>query len=93
MKFICTVCGWIYDEQKGESGCDIDPDTSFEDLPEGFECPECYANKGAFVRWMNDFSFLSIFFLSLAECLLSKKAAGFSLFASSALTYFCFVVK
>ena len=48
MRYICRNCGWIYNEEKGELACDIDPDTSFEDLPEGFECPECYADKENF---------------------------------------------
>lgn len=48
MKYKCKCCGWIYDEEQGEFGCDIDPNTSFYELPEGFECPECYADKGKF---------------------------------------------
>ena len=48
MKYQCRCCGWIYDEEKGEIGCDIDPDTPFDELPEGFECPECYSDENEF---------------------------------------------
>ena len=48
MRYVCRCCGFVYDEDKGELACDIDPNTSFEDLPEGFECPECYADKTRF---------------------------------------------
>lgn len=48
MKYHCRCCGWIYEEKKGEIGCDIDPDTPFDELPEDFECPEYYADKMSF---------------------------------------------
>ena len=49
MKYICDVCGWIYDEKKGDVECDLEPGTLFEDLPEDFVCPLCAAGKDAFV--------------------------------------------
>lgn len=48
MKYICEICGWVYDEEKGHLALDIDPGTKFDELPEGFECPLCYAGKEAF---------------------------------------------
>ena len=32
-KYVCTVCGWIYDEAKGDPDNGIVPGTKFEDLP------------------------------------------------------------
>lgn len=44
----CTMCGYIYREEKGESRLDIAPGTKFEDLPETFKCPTCNQPKMAF---------------------------------------------
>ncbi|BBE11101.1 rubredoxin [Halorhodospira halochloris] len=46
--WVCTVCGWIYDESEGASDLGIAPGTAFGDIPEGFVCPECQAGKDAF---------------------------------------------
>ncbi|WP_350342716.1 rubredoxin [Proteinivorax tanatarense] len=46
-KFRCTVCDYIYDPEKGEEGV-AKPGTSFEDLPEDYECPECGVGKELF---------------------------------------------
>ena len=45
---ICQVCGWIYEEDEGLPREGIPPGTPFEDLPEGWACPECNANKSLF---------------------------------------------
>ncbi len=37
--WVCTVCGWIYDEAKGDSEHDLAPGVKFEDLPDDFVCP------------------------------------------------------
>lgn len=47
-KWECTVCGWIYDPEKGEPSQGIEPGTSFEDLPDDFVCPECGVGKDMF---------------------------------------------
>lgn len=44
----CTVCGYIYDPQKGDNIGGIPPGTSFEDLPNDWVCPSCGAGKEAF---------------------------------------------
>ncbi|MFV9677920.1 MAG: rubredoxin [Methanosarcinales archaeon] len=41
-KWICTVCGYVYDEE--EAG------TAFSDLPDDWECPVCGADKAAFAK-------------------------------------------
>lgn len=50
MKYICDVCGWIYDEKKGDFEFDLEPGVTFEELPEDFVCPLCGAGKESFVE-------------------------------------------
>ena len=47
-KYICDVCGWIYDEEKGDPEYDLAPGVKFEDLPEDFLCPLCLVGKDQF---------------------------------------------
>lgn len=47
-KYICDVCGYIYDPAKGDSEAGIPPNTRFEDLPEDWVCPVCGVGKGDF---------------------------------------------
>ena len=41
MKYECTACGWVYDEELGYPEAGIAPGTKFEELPEDFVCPLC----------------------------------------------------
>ncbi len=50
MKWVCTVCGYEYDEERGDIDNGIEPDTKFEDLPEDFECPLCGVGKDLFEK-------------------------------------------
>ena len=45
MKYVCDVCGWEYDEEKGYPEGGIAPGTKWEDIPEDFECPLCFVGK------------------------------------------------
>jgi len=47
-KWVCTICGYIYDPAEGDPGRGIAPGTSFEELPETWTCPECGAAKSDF---------------------------------------------
>ncbi|MFA4053559.1 rubredoxin [Duncaniella muris] len=47
-KYVCTVCGWIYDPAVGDPENGIAPGTSFADLPEDWLCPECGVGKNMF---------------------------------------------
>jgi len=49
-KWECTVCGYIYDPEKGDGISGIDPGTPFEDLPEDWVCPACGASKESFEK-------------------------------------------
>ena len=48
MKYVCTVCGWEYDEALGDPDNGIAPGTLFADLPESFVCPLCGVGKDLF---------------------------------------------
>ncbi len=48
MKYKCTVCGYIYDPEKGDSESGINPGTSFEELPDDWVCPICGVGKDEF---------------------------------------------
>jgi len=47
-KYVCTVCGYVYDPQQGDPDNGIDPGTKFEDVPDDWECPVCGASKDDF---------------------------------------------
>lgn len=46
----CTVCGYIYDPEKGDPDSGVAPGTPFESLPDGWVCPVCGAAKSDFVK-------------------------------------------
>ena len=48
MKYICKLCGWIYDESKGSPEVDIEPETPWDEAPDDFECPICWDSKENF---------------------------------------------
>lgn len=47
-KYICKVCGYIYDPEVGDPDQGVAPGTAFEDLPETWVCPECGMGKDEF---------------------------------------------
>jgi rubredoxin len=47
-KYICSVCGYVYDPEKGIPEEGIAPGTAFEDLPADFVCPVCGVGKEDF---------------------------------------------
>ncbi|MFC2061208.1 rubredoxin [Elusimicrobiota bacterium] len=47
-KYRCTVCGYIYDPEKGDPDSGIEPGTSFEYLPDDWICPVCGVGKDKF---------------------------------------------
>ena len=49
-KYRCSVCGYIYDPKEGDPIGNIKPGTSFEDLPESWQCPQCHASKEMFEK-------------------------------------------
>ncbi len=49
-KYKCTVCGYIYDPEKGDPESGIKAGTLFEELPDNWVCPVCGADKSVFVK-------------------------------------------
>ena len=49
MKYEC-VCGYVYDEVKGDPDNGIQPGTKWDDLPDDFACPVCGAGKDVFTK-------------------------------------------
>jgi len=47
-KYLCSVCGYMYDEQTGDEKNGVNPGTKWEDLPENWLCPLCGAVKTEF---------------------------------------------
>lgn len=47
-KYECTICGCIYDEERGDPDSGIEPGTRWEDVPEDWRCPECGVEKSDF---------------------------------------------
>lgn len=47
-KWECSICGYIYDPQKGDPDGGVEPQTAFEDIGEDWVCPECGAPKEDF---------------------------------------------
>ena len=47
-KFLCVVCTYIYDEEKGDPDSGLVPGTKWEAIPEDWSCPECGVTKADF---------------------------------------------
>ena len=47
-KYVCKICGYIYDPAVGDSAGNIPPGTSFESLPDTWVCPVCGVPKDQF---------------------------------------------
>ena len=48
MKYVCELCGYVYDETAGDINSGIVPGTLWADVPEDYVCPLCGAGKGSF---------------------------------------------
>jgi rubredoxin len=47
-KYVCNVCGYVYDPETGDPSNGIAPGTPFEAVPEDWCCPECGVGKDQF---------------------------------------------
>lgn len=47
-KYVCDVCGYIYDPANGDPDGGVQPGTAFEDIPDSWECPDCGVSKTDF---------------------------------------------
>ena len=47
-KYVCDVCGYIYDPEVGDPDNGIESGMAFTDLPDDWVCPDCGAGKDEF---------------------------------------------
>jgi rubredoxin len=47
-KYICMLCGYVYDPADGDAVGDVEPGTAFADVPDDWTCPICGAGKDEF---------------------------------------------
>lgn len=52
-KWVCVVCGYIYDPAAGDPSQDVEPGTAFEALPDDWVCPDCGVGKDQFEKLEN----------------------------------------
>lgn len=50
-RYVCSVCGYVYDEKRGEPHRGIKPGTKFDDLPDTYTCPVCAIDPKISVRF------------------------------------------
>jgi rubredoxin len=48
MRYICLICGYVYDESLGIPESGILPGTSWDKVPEDWFCPDCGVTKSDF---------------------------------------------
>lgn len=47
-KYVCTVCGFVYDEEEGCPDYGIEPGTEWDEVDGDFACPLCGVGKDMF---------------------------------------------
>ena len=46
----CKLCGYEYDEEKGDESRNIPAGTAFEEFGPSFKCPQCGVAKSMFEK-------------------------------------------
>lgn len=49
-RYVCEICGYVYDPEQGDPDNGVAPGTKWEDVPDDWECPVCGASKDDFVK-------------------------------------------
>lgn len=49
-KYVCTICGYSYDEALGDPDGGLAPGTKFDDIPDSWVCPMCGVGKAMFEK-------------------------------------------
>lgn len=47
-RYVCKLCGYVYDPAEGDPDSGIKPGTAWEDVPPEWTCPLCGASKDDF---------------------------------------------
>ena len=48
MKYVCDICGYVYDPALGDPENGVAPGTPWEEVPEDWTCPLCGVGKDQF---------------------------------------------
>ena len=48
MKYVCKVCGYVYDPAFGDPDSGVASGTAWEDIPSDWVCPVCGVGKDDF---------------------------------------------
>ena len=49
-KWVCSICGYVYDPEVGDDDGGIAAGTKFEDIPDDWVCPVCGVSKSEFEK-------------------------------------------
>jgi rubredoxin len=49
-RYVCKICGYIYDPAEGDPENGVAPGTPFSELPDDWVCPPCGAPKSEFEK-------------------------------------------
>jgi len=49
-RYVCNLCGYVYDPKEGDPDSGINPGVNFDDIPADWVCPVCSAGKGDFEK-------------------------------------------
>lgn len=49
-RYVCIICGYVYDPAVGDPESGIAPGTAFEDIPDDWLCPVCGVGKEHFEK-------------------------------------------
>lgn len=47
-KYVCDICGYIYDPEVGDPDNGVAPGTAWANVPEDWVCPLCQVGKDSF---------------------------------------------
>ena len=47
-KYVCSICGYVYDPAAGDPDSGVAPGTAFEAIPDDWMCPTCSVGKDLF---------------------------------------------
>ena len=49
-KYVCDLCGYVYDHAEGDPDNGVAPRTAWEQVPADWVCPLCGAGKDQFSK-------------------------------------------
>ncbi|MCT4597434.1 MAG: rubredoxin [Vallitalea sp.] len=49
-RWVCVVCGYVYDPNDGDPDNGVEPGTAFEEIPDSWLCPLCSVGKDQFEK-------------------------------------------